>query len=280
MALDLPKEDGRLGGGGDNGVCEVSETHTIRVAAVLQEIYPDIRGNNPPPEWLKNLLPQLSKLLQATPQENTHSVTQKLKRHIRINSEGNASVDLVAASMLIFHPKLEVRQYPGKTAPPMPKILPAPLRNMVSMGLFVPLGHLLYAESLMQKAAIHVLPNGKYANPDPYPLNTYKPAPENFVALVTRPDVLRGISTHAFTLAYRFPLLAADMHGLSRHMAILMYVNGLPAEAAINLYDAFFWEFQRELSLMTLLPLDHFPSWLVDRVFAHNHISPPSPLVQ
>lgn len=277
MALNLANKDGRLGGG-NSGVCEVSDTHTIRVATVLQEIYPGIRGINPTPDWLKNLLPQLSKLLQATPQENTHKVTLKLKRHIRINSEGNMLVDLVAASMLTFHPKLKIHQFPGKTVPSIPKILPSPLCNMVSMGLFVPLGHLLYAESLMQKAAIHVLPSGKYANPDPYPLDTNEPAPESFVALVTRPDVLRGMSTHAFTLAYHFPLLAADMHGLSRHMAILMYVNGLPAKAAINLYDAFFWEFQQQLNLMTVMPLDHFPSWLVERVFAHNHISPPSPL--
>lgn len=279
MAQDSTEKNGRLGAG-ESGEWEVFDTHTIRVAATIQQIYPGIRGQNPSPDWLKNLLPCLSKLLQATPQEATHEVTQQLKQHIRVSSEGHLFADLVAASMLTFHPRLKQRQLSGNNVPSMPKILPTPLCNMVSLGIFVPLGHLLYAETLMQKAAIHVLPGGKYANPDPYPLNTNVPAPENFVALIRRPDVLRGISTHAFTLAYRFPMLAADMHGLSRHMSILMYVNGLPTIAAINLYDAFFWEFQRQLGLMTVMSLDHFPSWLVDRVFASYHISPPSPLVQ
>ncbi|KAK3872237.1 hypothetical protein Pcinc_022664 [Petrolisthes cinctipes] len=259
---------------------EATETHTIRVAAVVQELFPSIQKDNPTQDWLKNFLFRLSNLLQTTPQEATNEVTQRLKRHIRINSVGNPSVDLVAASMLLCHPHLHLRQFPNKNVPLMPRFLPTPLREKVSMGIFVPLGHLLYAETLMQKVAFHVLPNGKCVDPDPYPLNTNEPAPENFVALVRRPDVLRGLSTHAFTLAFRFPLLAADMHGLARHMTILMYVHGLPVAAAIDLYDSFFWEFQRQLSLMTVMPLDQFPSWLVDSVFVRYGITHPQPLVQ
>lgn len=238
----------------------------LAVARLTQELFPKVDTKNFPP-WMTILCPLLARFVKETPPEIFDKVKARLKRHLRIRADGKLFCSLVAAAILRLHPDLRERHYTAENIS-LPTLLPSLLRERLSCGLFVPMEHVLYGEALKQGSACHVNSHGQEVGSEPYPVSLKESPPREFVKLIKRSDVMRGMTTHALALGFRFPYLAANMHGLSHHMWTFMFADKMPPAAGVDLYDAFFREFEKQLRIVTVMPMDRFPSWLVESVSA------------
>lgn len=247
----------------------------LAVARLTQELFPSVDPKKFPP-WMTIVCPLLARFVSETPPEIFGKVTARLKRHLRIRADGKLYCSLVAAAILRLHPDVRERRYATENVS-MPTMLPTLLRERLSCGLFVPMEHVLYGEALQQGSACHVNSLGLEVGPEPYPVSLKESPPRDFVKLIKRSDVLRGMTTHALALGFRFPYLAANMHGLSHHMWTFMFADKMPPAAGIELYDAFFREFEKQLRIVTVMPMDSFPSWLVESVSARYADKIPHP---
>lgn len=242
-----------------------SEAMSVAVATFVQRLFPSLVVKTLPP-WLASFCPHIARRIERASPQETEYVLKRLRRHMRINEDGALSMSLVAMSILRLHPEV-VESVARRLTDAKAIRLPLLLRERLSCGKFVPMEHVLYGECMMEGTVCHVDAQGKDVPPEPYPLNVKKQLPPpDFVEATTRSDVLRGLTTHGTCLARRFPLLAASMHGLVHHLWELMFTEKMSAATGIQLYNAYFEEFEKQLSLLTVLSMDRFPEWLLERV--------------
>lgn len=237
---------------------------SVAVANFVQQLFPSLVAKTLPP-CLAFFCPHIARRIEHASAKETEHVLQRLKRHMRVNEDGSLTMSLVAMSMLRLHPS--VVEWPSRRHADAKDIrLPLLIRERLSCGKFVPMEHILYGECMMEGTVCHVDALGKDVPPEPYPLNVRKQLPPlDFVEATTRCDVLRGFTTHGMCLARRFPVLAASMHGLVHHLWELMFTEKMTAVTGMKVYNAYFEEFEKQLSLVTVLAMDRFPEWLLER---------------
>lgn len=245
------------------------EAMSIAVANFIQQLFPSLVSvTKTLPSWLAAFCPHIALLIERLAEDERAHVLGRLRRHMHLNQDGSLTMSLVAMSILRLHP--DVVESPSWRHRDAEAIrLPLLIRERLACGKFVPLEHVLYGECLMEGTVCHVDAQGKDVAPEPYPLNVKRHLPPpDFVAAITRSDVMRALMTHGMCLARRFPVQSAAMHGLAHHLWELMFTEKMTAPTAMQLYNAFFQEFEKQLSLMTVLPMDRFPAWLLQSLLA------------
>ncbi|XP_045594511.2 uncharacterized protein [Procambarus clarkii] len=242
-----------------------TESDAEATAVLTCTIFPKLDRKQVPPAF-KTLIPLFTRFLKDTPPTALAEVIPRLKRHLYLKKNNKLSASLVAAAILRFHPDLRERHYTNSVTTPM--TLPSIIRDRLSCGLHVPMIHVLYGEALISGCASHLNTRDQQVGAEPYPLSFSTSPPKEFCALIRRVDVMRGMTSHAMALAFRFPSLAASMHGLSHEMWAFMFSKKMPVAAGMELYDAFFIEFERQLAMTIVMPLDKFPPWLTESVIS------------
>lgn len=242
------------------------DSESVAVADLSFKLFPTVDSKHFP-SWMETLAPLLAQFWRNTPRATFDCMVSRLKRHLFLTEDGKLSINLVAAAILGLHPMTEERRYSHDDIQ-APKTLPCILRERLSCGLFVPMVHILYGEALMNGHGYHVNACGQKVGAEPYPISLQDSPPKEFCTLVKRIDIIRGMTSHGLALAFRFPYLASKMHGLLHFMWTFLFTKRMPVAAGMELYDAFFQEFEKQLCLLQVMPIDKFPSRLIKCVYA------------
>ncbi|XP_068250466.1 uncharacterized protein [Palaemon carinicauda] len=205
-------------------------------------------------EWFQRFCTQLTKILSNIPERKMADFQKRLKKHTVLQHNGDLSLSLVAASLLKIHP--DVEEY--RSYKEFPHLLPSTLQERLSIGGRVSIRCIIYGEALMDG----------YLNPAMSATQSVTAPPADFVDKIRRPDVLRAASTHSIITSYRFPKLAAAMHRISRDLWSLMYEEMMDVQIVMDIYDEYFSEFNRQLSLIKAMPVEGLPIEIIRSVLA------------
>lgn len=183
---------------------------------------------------------------------------EELKRwltgHVGLHEDGHPWLDLEGAYFL----KLSNELWRSDILRPTPSSLlmcPRMIANLQD-GLYVPMEHILHCLCIFQF----------HPQIEKYPYKFTEPVPYEFLLKIKRTDVIRGVNIHSLLLGLKFPLIAARFPSLIEELWDFMFIKKFSATAGMELYNEFFFEYNRKLGQGIVLPLEYFPPEIVDKV--------------